>query len=256
MSMPIVRRESMAKNIMTLVFLVFFALFLSIPLQYGIIIFFDVLKIDRFLGEYALVLFIILPAFIVSLIPRFYSYRDRKLSAVTTLITFFVAGIILTSTIPKAGPNPYAVSYLTIPPVLRSPETATKTSDWINTYFYIVPKEYDASWIGSVNRTYHIAVFVWKDKTVGFIKPLLILSNKKRYCSEKFDIMEESLKSRDFKELNITIQREAYRKVLLSNGTVLIYLECSEKLGYKRLVFVEGNRTKMKKFIKFIENLR
>jgi len=246
----------MARKTMTFIFLILFSLFLSIPLQYIMIIFFDVLKIDQFLGEYARVLFIILPAFIVSLIPYFYSHENKKLSTATTLITFFVAGMILTSTIPKAEPNAYAVSYLTIPPTLRSSETATKTLDWINTYFYIVPKEYDASWIGSVNRTYHVAIFVWKDKTIGFIKPLLILSNKKRYCSEKFDIIEESLKSREFKELNITIQRKAYKKVLLSNGTALIYLECSEKLGYKRLIFVEGHRTKMEDFIKFIKSLR
>jgi len=112
-----------------------------------------------------------LQAFTVSLIPYFYSRENKKLSTATALITFFVAGIILTSTIPKAGPNDYAVAYLTIPPTFRSLETATK--DWINIYFYIVPGEYDASWIGSVNGMYyHVAIFVWKDKTVGFIKHL------------------------------------------------------------------------------------
>jgi len=102
------------------------------------------------------------------LIPYFYSRENKKLSTATALITFFVAGIILTSTIPKAGPNDYAVAYLTIPPTFRSLETATK--DWINIYY----------------------------KTS--------LGKKKRYCSEKFDIIKESLKSREFKELNVTIQ--------------------------------------------------
>jgi len=227
----------------------------SIPLQYCIIIFFDILKIDQFLGEYALVLFIILPAFIVSLIP-FYFHENRKLSIITTIITFFVAGIILTSTIPKAGPSAYAAAYLTIPPSLRSSETATKTSEWINTYFYVAPKEYDASWIGSINGTYHIAIFIWKDKTVGFIKPLLSLSNKRGYCLEKFNIIEENLKSRNFKELKIPIQRKAYEKILLLNATEVVYLECSEKFGYPRLIFLVGNSNKTKEVIEFIENLR
>lgn len=54
---------------------------------------------------------------------------------------------------------------------------------------------------------------------------------------------------------NVIIQRKAYKKVLLSNGTTLIYLECSEKLGYKRLIFVEGHRAKMEDFIDFVKIL-
>ena len=103
----------MARKAMTFIFLILFCLFLSIPLQYIIIVLFDILRIDQFLGEYAPyapVLFIILPTFMVSLIPYFYSRENKKLSTATALITFFVAGIILTSTIPKAGPNDYAVA--------------------------------------------------------------------------------------------------------------------------------------------------
>ncbi|WP_087036601.1 hypothetical protein [Thermococcus litoralis] len=183
-------------------------------------------------------------------------HENRKLSIIPTIITSFVAGIILTSIIPKAGPSPYAAAYLTIPPSLRSSGTATKTLEWINTYFYVVPKEYDASWIGIINGTYHIAIFIWKDKTVGFIKPLLSLSNKRGYCLEKFNIIEENLKSRNFKELKIPIQRKAYEKILLSNSTEVVYLECSEKLGYQRLIFLVGTANKTKEFIEFIEYLR
>jgi len=82
----------MARKAMTFIFLILFSLFLSISLQYTIIVIFDVFKIDQFLGEYAPVLFIILPTFMVSLILYFYSRENKKLSTATALITFFIAG--------------------------------------------------------------------------------------------------------------------------------------------------------------------
>ena len=82
------------------------------------------------------------------------------------------------------------------------------------------------------------------------------LSNKRGYCLEKFNIIEENLKSRNFKELKIPIQRKAYEKILLLNATEVVYLECSEKFGYPRLIFLVGNSNKTKEVIEFIENLR
>ena len=188
----------------------------------------------------------IIPALVVSLLPAFYAEIYIKES--DTAIKAFTATLILAFFIPfilslRAGPSPQATAYLTIPPRDR-PGFNLQNHEWLEEYSFL-PKNYNGLWAGQV-LDYYIAVYTWRENL--FLGECL--------CRRTFNSAEKELKSREFKELNLTIQRKTHKKAILSNKTTLIYIECSEKLGYQRLIFLVGNSNKTKEFIEFIENLR
>jgi|Deesub1362B_J571_1020462.scaffolds.fasta_scaffold00024_174 hypothetical protein len=188
----------------------------------------------------------IIPALVASLLPAFYAEIYIKES--DTAIKAFTATLLLAFFIPfilslRTGPSPQVAAYLTISPRDR-PGFNSQNHEWLEEYSFL-PKNYNGLWAGQVSD-YYIAIYTWRENI--FLGEYL--------CRKAFNSAEKELKSREFKEVNLTIRREAYRKAILSNKTSLVYIECSKRLGYQRLIFLVGTANKTKEFIEFIENLR
>ena len=170
-------------------------------------------------------------ALVVSLLPAWYAETyikepDTAIKAFTvTLILAFSISFILSL---RTGPSPQAAAYLTIHPRDR-PSFNSQNHEWLEEYPFL-PKNYNGLWAGQV-LDYYIAIYTWRE----------ILFLGEYLCRKAFNSAEKELKSKGFKELDITIQRKAYKKAILSNKTTLIYIECSEKLGYRRLIFLVEN---------------
>ncbi|NJE07987.1 hypothetical protein E3E31_05530 [Thermococcus sp. M39] len=188
----------------------------------------------------------VIPALVVSLLPAFYA--EIYIKEPDTAIKAFIATLILAFFIPfilslRTGPSPQAVAYLTIPPRDRSGFNS-QNHEWLEEYSFL-PRNYNGIWAGQVSD-YYIAIYTWRKNL--FLGEYL--------CRRAFNSAEKELKPKGFEELNLTIQRKAYKKAILSNKTTLIYIECYEKLGYPRLIFLVGNTNKTEKFLRFIEDLR
>lgn len=159
-----------------------------------------------------------------------------------TVFIVFVLFLILTSM--NIDSPPQGVAFRTAYALGAS--SKDYDDNWLEDYPFL-PKRYGGLWAGKTSQ-YYGAVYVWRCYAFCPLGGSL--------CKKAYDESLKNLKMMGFKEQNITIKRRAESKSLLSNETTMIYLECSEEVGYQRLIFLVGNANETEKFLQFIRELR
>lgn len=173
-----------------------------------------------------------------------FSHFVSKITQKSKHIVFAVFVLFLILTSMNIDSPPQAVAFRTVHTLGVS--SGDYDDSWLKEYPFL-PKHYGGLWAGRTSE-YYVAVYVWRCYAFCPLGSSL--------CERVYNESLKNLKMMEFKELNITIQRRAENKILLSNGTTIIYLECSEKSGYQRLIFLVRNTNETEKFLRLIEDLR
>ncbi|HII66909.1 MAG TPA: hypothetical protein HA302_02615 [Thermococcaceae archaeon] len=197
-------------------------------------LFSDLYKIQ---GWVAWIIGIFVPSIIFS---HFVSKITQK--SKRTVFIVFVLFLILTSM--NIDSPPQGVAFRTAYALGAS--SKDYDDNWLEGYPFL-PKRYGGLWAGKISQ-YYVAVYVWRCHTFCPLGGSL--------CRKAYDKSLKNLKLRGFKEQNIITKRRAESKSLLSNGTTMIYLECSGEVGYQRLIFLVGNVNETENFLRFIGELR